>query len=122
MNAFIMRPAVHKTLNYFFAYVLFALFAILALEVVVNLHAALLRISLLATSRYGVSNFVIVWGAFFLFAIYVVAVVLLENIMNKSAQTGRMLPVGLRIFAVELGLALLAYLAPLAAQWIFLTR
>lgn len=118
MNAFLIKPPVQKTLRFFFAYLLFALFTLLGLEVIVNLHNAIFRISLMATTRIGVGNFFYVWGGFFLGAIYVVSIVPLESIMNKAAKTGQMLPVGLRIFAVETGMALLTTLLLTAAQWI----
>jgi hypothetical protein len=50
--------------------------------------------------------------------VYVVSIVPLESLMNNAAKTGRMLPVGLRIFVVEAGLALLTTLLLAAAQWI----
>jgi hypothetical protein len=120
MNSFLEKPVVQNTLRFFFAYILFGLFAILGVEVVVNLHSAIYRISLMATTRIGVGNVVYVVGGFILFAFYAVAIVALESLMNNAAKTGRMLPVGVRIFAVEAGLALLAILLPKVAQLIFL--
>lgn len=119
MNIFLAKPFVQKTLRTFFAYILFALFAILLLEVLVNLHSAIFKISLMATTRIGVGNAFYVWGGFFMLGIYAVGIVVLESMMNKSAKTGRMLPVGVRIFAIEAGLALLTILAPIVARWIF---
>lgn len=120
MNAFLMKPIVQKTLNVFFAYLLFALFALLGLVVLVNLHTAAFRISLMATTRIGVGNVVYVWGGFFMLGIYAVGIVVLEGVMNKAAKKGRILPVGVRIFAIEALLGLLGILAPIIAAWIFI--
>ena len=113
-----MKPVVQKTLRYFFAYLLFGLFAILGLLVIANLHTAIFRISLLATTRVGVSNAIYVWGGFILGAVYVIGIVPLESLMNKAAKTGRLLPVGVRVFAVEAGLALLIMIVQIIAEWI----
>ena len=120
MNNFLSKPTIQKALRFSLAYMLFGLFAILGLEVIVNLHAAIFKISLMATTRIGVGNAFYVWGGFFLFAIYAVGIVPLEAVMNRAARSGRLLPVGVRIFAAELGLALLALILPVIAEWALL--
>lgn len=119
MNTIHLKPSVEKPLRYTLAYVLYALFAILGLIVTVNIHSALFQISLLAP-LFGLSNFVYVWGAFILFAIYTVCMVMMEGVMNRSAKNGSILRVGARIFAIEALLALLAWVAPMVARWIFI--
>jgi hypothetical protein len=114
------KSPVHKTLYYILAYLLIALFAILGLVVIINLHSAVFQVSLIATTGYGVSNFFYVWGGFFLFAIYAVGIVLIESLMNKAAKTGSLLPVGVRILAIEAGLGLMAIVMPIVANWIWL--
>lgn len=111
-------PRLQPLLRYFFSYLLFALFGLLGVVVLVNLHAAIVSTGSLVSGRYGVAPFLNTWGFFFLLGAYFVGIVLIENTMHKAARTGEIFKRGVRVFAVEGGLALLAVIVPPLARFL----
>lgn len=98
-----VHPRVRRLLNYGLAYLLFALLALAAVALTVNLHAAVvalcIRLRMWQPATYGVY----VWGAFLLFLVYIVFIAVLESRLNGAAKEGRVLPRGVKALAVLLG-------------------
>jgi hypothetical protein len=98
-----VHPRVRRLLNYGLAYLLFALLALAAVALTVNLHTAVvalcIRLKMWQPATYGVY----VWGAFLLFLAYIVFIAVLESRLNGAAKTGRVLPGGVKALAVLLG-------------------
>jgi hypothetical protein len=108
----------HRWLHHFFAYLLFALFALLGVVLMFNLHTMFVSLSMLFGARPQVTRFLYVWGSFFLLGIYIVGIVFIEHAMNQAAKEGRVLNQGVRVFAIEGGLALLSVVIPWVAEMI----
>lgn len=114
--------SLQKPLRFFFAYLLFILFAVLGVVLLIQLHSVLVATGTLLSSRYGLARFLNTWGFFFLLGAYVIGIALMENVMNKAAQSGDLLRPGLRIFAIEGGLALICVVVPLLAELFLIPR
>ncbi len=99
----LVHPRVRKLLNYGLAYLLFALLALAAVALTVDLHSAVvalcIRLKMWQPATYGVY----VWGAFLLFLAYIVFIAVLESRLNGAAKSGRVLPGGVKALAVLLG-------------------
>ena len=98
-----VHPRLRTLLNYGLAYLLFALLALMAVALTVDLHSAVvalcMRLKMWQPATYGVY----VWGAFLLFLVYIVFVAVLETRLNGAAKSGRVLPSSAKAFAILLG-------------------
>ncbi len=101
MPAFLANPRLKKILTYTFAYLLFAILALLGLWVTTRLHSSLYHLFVLFGLQPNVAGGLYTISAALLFLGYAVFIGVLEPYMNKAAKTGQVLRRSGLVFAIE---------------------
>ncbi len=113
MSAFLAKPGVQKTLRYTAAYLLFFLFASLALVLVFRVRANIFDLCFLFNVDTSITMFIFSWGTYILLIPYIIFISVLEPYLNQAAKTSQVLAKAKKIFFAEAGIAIVTGLISL---------
>jgi hypothetical protein len=110
MSVFFSRPNVQKTLRYTAAYLLYAAAAILGLIATEWTRTDVLGLCTVLNVDRDITYLMYSWGSYLLYLPYVLLVAALEPYMNSAAKNGHVLKSAKKVFLIEGGVALVAFI------------